>query len=970
MHGRLGDLGAQEALLERRIAAAGPGSEAAELADCMYQLAELRLRRAHAAEGAARDALDLLDRAFAIDPQPDRAEALLRAALSSGAARQAVGRALEHLARVTGRDRLLIDALVLLSEIEGDGAGEQLEPLREAVAIAERLAGDVADPAQDGGPAHSPETLLRRAIARAPVLGDGPLEWALAALAAHRAAAGDLAEAADLRERAARAADPDRERDLLLEVATMAAGPLDDPARAARLYEELRVREPAEREIWQPLAEVYRRLGDRARLAALLEETAPLLEGAAERVRLRLERARMAVDEDQNKAIALLQEVIEEDPSEVEAAVVLAELLDKLGRRDELAELVRRQLDAAKDREDRPAIVQLSLRLGSLLEQQWDEQGALDVYHAALDWEPKSREVLRQIVRLGMSRDDSLALGDSLDALLVVEEGGEAVDLSLRLARIRGDHGDPGAAVEALEHGWKAHPGDARLREELTRRYTASGEWTKLAELHVADAEAAASPAERVSSLRRAAEILREHDGDSIRTGEILHRALVTEPKNREVLVALIDVYGASQQHARAADAIGHALAADPDDAWLYRTRATLHETLGRDQAALLDLEQAYEKSGGGYAEALITALARAAAACSAKTTPEARAAERGLRLRLAAVLAQAGEIDRARAELVDLTLADGRDRTALHALALLEESLGNWDAASSIYRKLVALEDGEALVDTALRLADACQRGDRLGDARSALERARRVAPDNAALRARLRQVYEITGAGRELAALILEDAASAPDVATRFGMLVHAGRLLLDSEGDAHNAAAVFEQARTLRPDDAEATLLLADAYTITGRLAEARVVLEGAVVAARGRRARSLGAVHRRLARLDLAAGNSEAALGALTRAFDSDPQNAQLAMELGTLGVELEEHEPATRAFRSVTMMKTVPAGSSEGATTAMRALAYYHLGRMAFIQGDRRKARLMVDKAVADDPALDAARALLDQLRTA
>jgi hypothetical protein len=38
--------------------------------------------------------------------------------------------------------------------------------------------------------------------------------------------------------------------------------------------------------------------------------------------------------------------------------------------------------------------------------------------------------------------------------------------------------------------------------------------------------------------------------------------------------------------------------------------------------------------------------------------------------------------------------------------------------------------------------------------------------------------------------------------------------------------------------------------------------------------------------------------------------------------------------------------------------------------MAFIQGDRRKARLMIDKAVADDPTLDAARALLDQLRTA
>jgi Tfp pilus assembly protein PilF len=61
------------------------------------------------------------------------------------------------------------------------------------------------------------------------------------------------------------------------------------------------------------------------------------------------------------------------------------------------------------------------------------------------------------------------------------------------------------------------------------------------------------------------------------------------------------------------------------------------------------------------------------------------------------------------------------------------------------------------------------------------------------------------------------------------------------------------------------------------------------------------------------------------------------------------------------------MKITPGG--DGATAAVRALAYYHLGRMAFIQGDRRKARLMIDKAVADDPSLDAARALLEQLRT-
>ncbi len=957
VYGRLGDVGAQEALLERRLAAVSPGAEPAELADATYQLAALRLRRPE----AITDGLELLERAFDIDPQPDRSEALLRDALTRisprDPARPALVRALEHLARVTGRDHALIDALVLLSEIEIEGDG--LQPLEEAVAIAERL-----------GEVPRAEALLRRAVARSVVHGDAPLGWALSALSAHRAAAGDLAEAADLRERAARAADPDRERALLLEVAALAAGPLGDTARAARLYEELRAREPAEREIWQPLAEVYRRLGDRARLAALLEETAPLLEGAAERGRLRLERARMAIDEDQDKAITLLKEVIEEDPSQIEAAADLDALLEKLGRRDELAELVRRQLDAAKDREDRAAIVQLSLRLGAILEQQWDEQGALDAYHAALDWDPKSRELLRQIVRVGMTRDDSLSLGDALDALLEVEEGEDAVELALRLARIRGEHGDPEAAAEALEHGWAARPGDPRLRDELTRRYTASGAWKKLAELHVRDADTRQTIAERVACLRRAADLLREQGDDS--AIDVLLLALDAEPGNREVLVALIEAFEATGQHARAVDAVGRAIAVAPDDAWLYRTRASFHEALGREQAALLDLEQAYEKSGGDHAEALVAALTRAAATCAAKGTPEARATGSGLRLRLAAVLAQAGQVDRARAELTELTRGDGRDRSALRALALLEEASGDWEAASAIYGRLIALEDGEGLVDTALRLADACQRGDRLGDARAALERARRVSPDNDAVRERLREVYH---RHRRRA---------------RAGPAAPRGRVARRRRGHPLRHPAPGGpppprgrgrgpvRRRRLRGGPEPAPRRRRGHAAPRRRVHHRRPPRRGARRSSTPRSPRRRGAAPSCSPR-SIAAWRGSTSPPATTRprsrrssaAFDNDPQNAQLAMELGTLAVELEEHEPATRAFRAVTLMKIAPAGSApagDGATAAVRALAYYHLGRMAFIQGDRRKARLMIDKAVADDPTLDAARALLDQLR--
>ncbi len=344
VYGRLGDFAAQEALLERRLGAVGPGTEPAELADATYQLA------AHApapAGGDRRGAGAPRPRVCESIPSPTAPKRSSATRWPAAAARgspvgvpghagspvgvpghagspvgvpghagspagvpehAAVARALEHLARVTGRDSALVDALLVISEIDPEGdAAARLEPLVEAVAIAERL-----------GDAPRAEALLRSAVARAATLGDAPLAWALPALPAHRAAAGDLAEAAALRERAARAgrsrprarAAPRGGR------AGRGAPRRSSPARRA-CTRSCAPASPASARFWQPLAEVYRRLGDRARLAALLEETAPLLEGAAERGRLRLERARMAIDEDQDKAVALLKDVIEDDPSAV-----------------------------------------------------------------------------------------------------------------------------------------------------------------------------------------------------------------------------------------------------------------------------------------------------------------------------------------------------------------------------------------------------------------------------------------------------------------------------------------------------------------------------------------------------------------------------------------------------------------------------------------------------------------------------
>lgn len=1005
VYGRLGDVDAQAAVLEKRAAASAQAmASPEERADPLYRMAAIQLSR----PGRQDEGALLLTRAMELSPQPDRAEDALRAAARVDSTNEGVLRLFERLSRENGRERALIDALILLAELEGEGTSG----LREAVLLSRRL-----------GDRPLAEAILRRVLAQDPAIGatsaalaapsagappgvapdpgaddlelpaaDPPPDrsrasippvddgWALIALAELRAESGDLKEAAALEEIAARLAPPDQERALLLHVASLAAGPLMELRRAAQLYEELRQREPADREVWEPLAEVYRKLGDRARLSALIADTVPLVDTVAERGRLRLERAKILIGEESLQATPLLYEILEEDPGDVDAAMLLLGLLEKAGKTDELADLLARQIDAAKDRQHTASVVALSTRLGALLEHRGDDHGALDVYHAALDWDGGSREALRAIVRLSVKRDDSIDLGEALEKLLAVEQGEDAALLAIRLAEMRELHGDDAGAEAALAVGYQACPQSDRLRDELIRRYTAREDWRKLAHVHVLDAATRRDVSDRVECLCCAADILRSRAGDARAAAEILEGARAADPTDRDVLLALIDAYSALGEHSRAIAAISAALAHAEGDAWLYRSRASLYDALSEDDLALADLEQANEKSGGGYASELIAQIERSLGRLQAGAV-STRRDERDLLLWLAAVLQRSGDLDRARDHLLDLVRRSGKDRAALRALASLEDTAQRWDASSATYRRLLALEDGEALVETAMKLADACERGDRLADARGALERALRVAPSNSAVRERLRKVYGLTGAYRELAALVLEDAAAASDVAGRWARLLQAGRFLLDAGDEAARAVEVLEEARSLRPEEQEGALLLADALAASGRRADAIAQLQQAAAVFKGRRAKPLAAIYRRIAKIELGDGDLSEAMVSLSRALDNDPQNGPLAMELGLFAVDLDDHEVASRAFRSVTLMKATSAGPDlrpgsssfppdpDGAVTSpAKALAYYHLGLIARGQGDRRKARVMAEKAVAEDAGLEVARALLDELR--
>ena len=841
-------------------------------------------------------------------PDADRAEALLRPVLDSESPPERAFSLLERVGRMEGREATLAEAFARSAR---SGRGRP-EVLREAVELSAR----VGDPALA-------ETVLQGALDSDMALSDADSAWLRLELARLRGLGGRHDSALDLKQQAATFLPIDERRTLLLEVAREARDVLDDPERAALVYEELLEHEPADGEVWRPLLEVHRKLGHRDRVIELIAQTAPLVESIEDRSRLRVEQATLLMEEDENagEAEQILKEVLEDSPSDETAGPLLASILEKSGRMDELVLLLVTQVDAAKDRQDVEAIEAMSLRLGGLLEQQDRGDDALDVYRAMLDWKADSQPALEAVLRLVEAKGDEFSIGEALEGLLRVERGEKARELLARLMALRAEQDDEQGQERALELGAIACPEDEELRAQLLSRYRERGDFGGLARV-----------------LRQAVE-----QGSTDPT-------LITE---------LVEAHRSAGEPEPALELIERLFDPEQPDPVLLAARAALLGELGRDDEALADLEQA-NALGGGYADQLIATLEQALARAEPPRDQE-------LTLRLVEVLEMAGQVDGARARLAELIREEPGNVYALRRLAQLETAAADWPRAASVYAQLVSLEQGEDMVDAALRLADASQRAGTFNDARPGLEQARSIAPDNELVHEWLAALYESTGAHRELAQMLLDQSAAEADPDRRVALLLEAGQLLLAPDGDPALGAQVLEQARSAAPENIHGAVLLARAYALNGRSADAMALLEQVVAAQRGRRVKELSDVYREMSWIQTEEGFLSDALASLTRAFEMDPRNGPVAIQLGQLALDVDDDDTATRAFRAVTMMRPTGDDPSEGATSEAKAEAHYQLGRLSMKHGDPRKAKILVSKALTENPEHELARALYEQL---
>jgi len=921
--------------------------------DALYRIADVELR----ADDTIESGLDTLTDAVKRDGDHARAAAIVRAGVERVPNHEGLLALWERSARQSG-DKAEVLAFVEHQVLKGSPETVSLEDVREGSTLA----------VEQGQDARA-EAILERGVAIAQQGLDGMAGalWILEALSARRRAAGDTPKAMAWTRLAVEAADQAGDgatRDALLkDLASIAAGEGGDPALAAQTYARLLELEPKDRELWQPTAAAFATTKDRGGFDTAIRQALDALLEPQDRNDLRMTwsntlRTSFRAPDD---ALAVLREVLDEDPDHLEASTGLADEYQRRGMNDELRELLSVQLDRARDRRDGQAVAVLSIRTGALLGADQREE-AMELYRSGLDWASEDQGLLRALYTLMNEEDgarDRARLGEKL---LAVEDPDRASALALDLAAQFEALDEPNGVLSVLAAGFAKAPTDARLKKLLEAAYRSADDVHGLADMIAQDAAHMDSPAAAVARYREAAAIWFEV-GAPERAADVLGAASERMPEDVALLdemVAAMEACGRSDEASAMVNARLET-ASEPSRAALLCTFARLRLSLGHPEAAVRALEEALTLDPANAYGPLGTALeARRDAAIAAGD----KDAERSASLRLVEVLNEGGLKDRARNALAFYVDREPSDVEALRRLRDLDVSAARWSEVLPTAARLVEVESGADQVKAALTLADAARRVGSPEAARAGLERAYRdqreagEAGGAMQLRDALRVLYEASGAWPELAELILEDAETQSGDA-QFESLKRAGDLLVNQVGDPARALAPLTAATNAKPDDLEVTGLLVDAMIGADKLAEAVEILQASIAAKGRRRSPGLAGLQLRMGRIAGLSGDPSTQLEWIKVALDTDKGNGAVAAELAELAIHLGDDTTALNALKVVTLQKT-PGPMS-------KAIAFLRQAQIAQRQGDQQKAVLWARRARMEDSELAEAEQFLAAL---
>jgi tetratricopeptide (TPR) repeat protein len=829
------------------------------------------LRRIHAARAQWDVVLQLADVEIAL-PMRDEERAELLA--------ETAGIWLRELADPQQACELLARALELVPELPAalEGLARACEALaqpREAAAAWERLAARRRGPPRAAalaaqaalcagalGDAKRAADLYRRALTDDP----GCLA-AAEGLAAIARETGQWSLLASLLERRFEAAsEPARLAELAHELGALHLERLASPERARSWWLRGLGHAPADPRIVEGLADAARALGNDTELLHCLERRIEL-GGEATPVSVLLEAASLRSDRGEGEAaVRLLERAARRAPDDVLVAEALSETLTRLGRSDEVADVLERRA-ALADQEPATRAAVLA-ELGALHEERLgDPEAAAQAYQRAFALDPRAEGVAAALERLHRKAEAWQPLRELLERAAAEGPEVERAGFACSLGELLAQHlGEPEAAMRAFEAALVLEPRALRAHRGLRRLAAEQGDPDLLLRVAASEAATTTDPArfaELADELVRGCEA-RGRLADALAWAQ---RWAEHEPSRPEPFEACARLHAALGQEAelafclerQAALLAGSALAAN------RRRLARLHAGKGRQEDSIRCLEAALAADARDVEaiEALVEQLeqadrvpelVRARRLLVDSAPPERRAA--GLDA-LASLLAEragdpAGAID-VLSELAAEATAPADVRARLERLLVQCGRHEELAARLLAWRGALADDDPEARALDLRRARILLEALGRPGEAaalyRAVLARDARCREARTGLESALRAAGDVAG----LAELLAERGAYETDPEARTRLALEQATLLEQLPDGAAGARAALEQALAGAPHAAlreQASVRLASLLERMGDTAALRALLEGSLADAAPLEA---AALHERLGRL---------------------------------------------------------------------------------------------------------------------
>jgi tetratricopeptide (TPR) repeat protein len=659
-------------------------------------------------------------------------------------------------------------------------------------------------------------------------------------------------------------------------------------AEAIKCYQRVLEFDRTNLEAITHLKDMYEKRRDWERLVEVMRLESELLDPSDQAMR-RLEIAQMATEKlrKPNICIELWRDVLNADPSNVDALAALSGLYERSREWAPLAEVLEQQSEFAKDNAE---LVTLLQKLGNVYsEKLQDDNGALRAYKRLLELDPNDRRAQEQLKKRWVTTGawDELeafySATDKVDELIrtleraadtTTTELPERIALQFRIARLWLEKKSAAdRAARAYEKVLVLEAENLEAAEALSPIYEQAGDAKKLVGVYEVRLKHIEDPEQRVVLLRETGLLYEEKLRSPQQAFDRVLEAFTFDTRSDvlredvERLAAKVSGWDrAFQVYGEAIDRATH-----PDDANNLRLHygQALHG-LGRTEEAIAQYRAVYEDRGDdSQAIAALEQLYR----------------EAGQYRELLGILQRRGELEND---------VDVRKRLAYDTARLWQESLGDADKAIEAYRNIPS-EFGEGEVEAYRALDQLYELERRFGDLAETLEHRIEMGPDSheelATLKFRLASVLH----------LHLTDSPRAIE------LYREVLTLLPEHEG----ALAALESLLADASLGGEAAAILVDVYETRGDFAKLTAALDVSVKFARERGQR-VGLMVRMGEVLAGRLGDVAAAFGAYARAFKEAPEDGELVLQLEKLAKEQKRFPELLRLIETRATDVTDPA----------------------------------------------------------